>query len=620
MSAEPDPGAQASAEPLLTVRNLHVESRGRGDESREIVAGLSLDLADGETIGIVGESGSGKSLSARAIMRLLPPGVQATGSVFYRGRDIFKLSSREMLNVRGSQISMLLQDPFTMLNPLLRTGGHIEESLVSTSKRPGGGSARRDEAARRLAEVGITNRNVLDRYPFQLSGGMRQRVALAAALARDPEVLIADEPSTALDVTTQAEILNLLKRVQESRGMGLVLITHDLRVAFSVCDRIYVLYAGALMETGPAYDLEVEPLHPYTLGLLLSEPAVDRRHVTLTAIEGSVPAPAEVAGTCRFAPRCRWAHDECKTGEPALVNRTATRASACIRIDEVRDEMAAMRSAGRRSAPVTTIRDTPPDGLVQIDGLRKTFRDRSGGGSVDALAGVSITVGRNESVGLVGESGSGKTTLGRCLVGLETPTSGVVSIDGINASDLASLSKRERIRVRQTVQIVFQDPYSSLDPMQTVGSALREILNFNGHPKETSNARVSELLERVGLPAGYAKRRPTALSGGERQRVAIARTLAVNPQLVVCDEPVSALDVSVQAQILNLFRTLRSEIGLSYLFISHDLAVIRQIVDRLYVLYRGEIVEEGPVDAVLDQPQHEYTAKLIASIPTSALS
>ena len=524
-----------------------------------------------------------------------------------------------MAAVRGSQLTMLLQDPFTMLNPLLRSGKHIEEVLHLTAGRTSA-ATRKSEARRRLAEVGIADPNVADRYPFQLSGGMRQRVALAAALAQDPDVLIADEPSTALDVTTQAEILNLLKRVQEARGMGLVLITHDLRVAFSVCDRVYVLYAGALLESGPAEALEAEPLHPYSLGLLLSEPPVDRRQHKLTAIEGAVPSPAEVAGMCRFSPRCRWARPICLEGEPALYQTTPGHETACIRLPEIRDEMRQLRQVAR--TPVVdgaSATDSESDQLVRVVGVRKIFRDRSRGSEVHALSGVSISVGRNESVGLVGESGSGKTTLGRCLVGLEKPTDGSVLIDGIDASDLDKLSKSQRLQVRRTVQIVFQDPYSSLDPMQTVGSALREVLGVNGYPRDGIGDRIAELLSHVGLPAGYVHRRPAALSGGERQRVAIARTLAVGPELIVCDEPVSALDVSVQAQILNLFGSLKKELGLSYLFITHDLAVVRQVVDRVYVMYQGEIVEEGPVDEVLDRPQHDYTSRLIASIPRSAV-
>ncbi|MBA3844500.1 MAG: ABC transporter ATP-binding protein, partial [Actinobacteria bacterium] len=472
----------SAAEQLLSVRGLAVEYRGTHGERREIVAGFDLDLAAGETIGIVGESGSGKSLSARAIVRLLPPGVHADGSIRYRGRELSDAPDRVMAGLRGSSISMLLQDPFTMLNPLLRTGRHIEECLamVSGSHRRGDHRALRAEAARRLSEVGISDPAVLDRYPFQLSGGMRQRVALAAALARDPDILIADEPSTALDVTTQAEILRLLKSVQEDRGMGLILITHDLRVAFNVCDRVYVLYAGAVLETAPAHALEREPLHPYSLGLLLSEPAIDRKHEALTAIEGSVPSPAEVAGMCRFAPRCRWAADVCRSGEPPLLGVEQARRTACIRLGEIRGEMQEMRTAAPAQALNSVVRITTEAPLVRIDQLRKVFRDRSGGGEVHALGGVTIEVGRNESVGIVGESGSGKTTLGRCLVGLERPTSGEVLVDGIDASELGKLPRDERVRVRQTVQMVFQDPYSSLDPMQSVGSALNEVLHFNG--------------------------------------------------------------------------------------------------------------------------------------------
>jgi peptide/nickel transport system ATP-binding protein len=400
--------------------------------------------------------------------------------------------------------------------------------------------------------------------------------------------------------------------------MGLVLITHDLRVAFSVCDRVYVLYAGSLMEAAPADELEAEPLHPYSLGLLLSEPAADRRLPQLVAIEGAVPAPAHVAGMCNFAPRCRWAQPRCRDGDPPLREVAPGRLSACVRIEEIRGELGTERVETRERHAEPVAPAAPPEPLVRVDDLRKVFPGR-GGREVHALRGVTIEVGRNESVGLVGESGSGKTTLGRCLVGLETPTSGRIDIDGVDASDYAAVDQERRVRLRRTAQIVFQDPYSSLDAMQTVGSSLREVLRVNGYPKARVAERVDELLGLVGLPRGYAGRRPEALSGGERQRVAIARTLAVEPKVIVCDEPVSALDVSVQAQILNLFRTLKDELGLSLLFITHDLAVVRQVVERVYVLYRGEVVEEGPVGQVLDDPQHDYTARLVASIPRSEL-
>ena len=520
--------------------------------------------------------------------------------------------------MRGSSISMLFQDPFTMLNPLLRCSKHIEEVLRIRPEAPiRDGAAGKREAIKRLAEVGITDETAADRYPFQLSGGMRQRVGIAAALAGDPKILIADEPSTALDVTTQAEILDLLKAVQRGRGMGLILITHDLRVAFSVADRVYVLYAGSLVEVSRADALEEEPLHPYSLGLLLSEPAADRRLPRLVAIEGSVPSPDEVAGQCSFAPRCRWVQPACLEAKPSLRVAGTGRETACVRIDDIRSEMRLTHHAAtepeqerRTVAPISS------EPILQITDLLKIFEGR--GGEVRALNGVSIDVGVNESVGLVGESGSGKTTLGRCVVGLETPTSGTISVGGIPASDYRDLTRDQRSAIRRTAQIVFQDPYSSLDRTETVGAALRVALVVNGYPRDGAKRRIDELLDLVGLPTGYAKRRPAALSGGERQRVSIARTLAVEPKLIVCDEPVSALDVSVQAQILNLFRDLREQFGLSYLFITHDLAVVRQVVERVYVLHRGIVVEQGTTEQVLDRPEHDYTRRLIASIPRSA--
>ena len=546
--------------------------------------------------------------------------MEATGEVNYGGRNLLAGSERAMTHVRGSEIGLIFQDPFTMLNPLLPCGKHIEESLRAGADHRRGSRGMGAEVARRLAEVGIDDPKVADRYPFELSGGMRQRVGIAAALARDPRLLIADEPSTALDVTTQKEILALLKSLQESRGMGLILITHDLRVAFAMCDRIYVLYAGSVLEVGPSTTVEQEPLHPYTLGLLLSEPPADRRLEQFATIEGSVPDPDDVARRCTFAPRCGWATDVCRAGKPLLVEVGERRLSACVRLPEIREQMLASRQLAEQSAGAP---DAPPsaDPLVSVTGVRKVFKAGSGGmrktQKVVALDGVSIKVGAHESVGLVGESGSGKTTLGRCLVGLETPTDGEIVIDGVDASRYHKLSSKDRKRMRRTVQIIFQDPYSTLNPKRSVGTTLTEALAV-GYPDEKKVGRkLDGLLERVGLPASYAKRKPGALSGGERQRVAIARALAVNPRLIVCDEPVSALDVSVQAQILNLFREIRDELGISYLFITHDLAVVRQIVDRVYVLCKGEIVEEGQVGRVLDQPQHPYTVKLVDSIPRS---
>jgi peptide/nickel transport system ATP-binding protein len=592
---------------LLSVRGLAVAAG-----TRAITTGIDLDVRRGESIAIVGESGSGKSLTAKAIARLLPPGVSAAGEVHFDGVDLITLPEQEMRLMRGNRISLVLQDPFTMMNPLLKCGTHIEEML--RDRREFSASARRAEEVRqRLVEVGITDPDVAHRMPFQLSGGMCQRVALAAALARDPELLIADEPSTALDVTTQAEIIKLLKRIQQARGMSLILITHDLRLAFSSCERIYVLYAGSVMESGDTADVERDPFHPYTLGLLLSEPPADKRVSRLIAIRGSVPRPDDVAGRCSFADRCDWAHEECRAAKPRLVETLPGHFTACIRRREIKGEMQTLRNRASVAALAAPAVAGLPEPLVSVTAVVKTFAGRHGR-LVRALKGVSLQVWPGESVGLVGESGSGKTTLGRCLVGLETPTSGEIRIAGIDASDFSAIARADRMKVRRTIQMVFQDPYATLNPRHTVRRSLAEALRA-AQASGDESASVHTLLDDVGLPGDYCERRPASLSGGERQRVAVARSLAVGPQILVCDEPVSALDVSVQAQILNLFKRLQDEHGLSYLFITHDLAVVRQVVDRLYVLYLGEIVESGPTEEVMSRPRHAYTRRLIDAIP-----
>jgi peptide/nickel transport system ATP-binding protein len=576
-----------------------------------IVSSISLSVRPGETIGIVGESGSGKSMTARAIIGLLPPTVVARGEVLYGERNLLSLRERQWRAIRGREIGLILQDPFTMLNPVMRCGRIIEESLRRDGPDRLNRRERRAEVERRLREVGISA-DVAERHPFQLSGGMRQRVAIAAALAPEPRVLIADEPSTALDVTTQREILMLLKSVQKARAMGLILITHDLRVAFSMCDRIYVLYAGSLLEVGPAAELDAEPLHPYAHGLLLSEPPADHRVPELSAIPGSVPTPDEVANCCAFAPRCRWAASVCRDGMPPLLEVEPERLSACVRLPEIRHEMARLRQRIEEHELVQPS-SRPAGGLVQIRNIRKVFRN--GNHEVVALHGVSLDIGENESVGLVGESGSGKTTLARLLVGLEHLSGGEITIDGANASDWTQLSRSDLKRLRSTIQIIFQDPYSSLNPMRTVGWTLSEAITTHDRAPRDVAGQVRELLESVGLSPAYAQRKPVALSGGERQRVAIARALAVRPRILICDEPVSSLDVSVQAQILNLFAALRRERGLAYLFITHDLSIVRQIVEHVYVLFQGQIVESGPAERVLTQARDPYTIKLLESVP-----
>jgi peptide/nickel transport system ATP-binding protein len=602
---------RSAVKPMLEVEGLRID-RVRPSQKDTIVNSVSLSVGVGETVGIVGESGSGKSMTARAIVGLLPPTLVAHGEVRYSGRNLLALKERAWRAVRGREIGLILQDPFTMLNPVLRCGRILEESLLPEHGLRG--RERRSEAMRRLAEVGIADETVFDRYPFQLSGGMRQRVAIAAALARDPRVLIADEPSTALDVATQREVLALIKRIQEARGMGLILITHDLRVAFATCDRIHVLYAGSLVEVGASAELEAEPLHPYSHGLLLSEPPADHRVRELVTIPGSVPAPDDVAGSCTFAPRCRWAAEVCRRAAPALVEVAPGRLSACVRLPEIRTDMVTVRERAEREARPLERRRAEA-ALIQVRRVRKVFH--TGHRTVTALDSVSIDVGANESVGIVGESGSGKTTLARLLVGLEHATSGEIWIDGISAGNWAELRSEDRRKLRRNLQIIFQDPYSSLNPMRTVGGTLGEAITTHDSRVRNVATRVAALLQSVGLPASYAQRRPVALSGGERQRVAIARALAAEPRVLICDEPVSALDMSVQAQILNLFAALRAERGIGYLFITHDLSIVRQISDHLYVMHSGRIVESGPTEHVLKSPQDPYTIRLLESVPSA---
>jgi peptide/nickel transport system ATP-binding protein len=602
--------AEASHENELVVDGLAIDGIGH-QRSSSIVSSVSLSLRAGETIGIVGESGSGKSMTARALIGLLPSKLVASGAVHYRGRNILNSTPSQWRAIRGTEIALVMQDPFTMLNPTLRCGDILAESLRSEAHVRA--ADRRADALHRLAEIGIRDEEVVDRYPFQLSGGMRQRVALAAALARDPQILIADEPSTALDVSTQRDVLALLKRMQKTRGMGLILITHDLRVAFGMCDRIYVLYAGRLLETAPSNELQLEPLHPYSHGLLLSEPVADRRVPELVAIPGSVPTPDAVEGSCAFAPRCSWATSACSGARPQLSEVSPGRLSACLRIAEIRADMAARRISAEQPAQVTPP-PLPMNALISVRTVEKVFKN--GNRSMKALDGVSIDLQEDESVGLVGESGSGKTTLARMLVGLESATSGEIVIDGIPSSDWARLSAKDRRRLRRTVQIIFQDPYSSLNPMRSVGWTLAEAIGTHSPTRTRREKQVGRLLESVGLPAAYAQRRPAALSGGERQRVAVARALAAGPRVLICDEPVSALDVSVQAQIVNLLARCRVDRGIGYLFVTHDIALVRQVSERLYVMHDGSIVEEGPTERILGNPNHPYTVRLLSSVPT----
>ncbi|WP_245633983.1 ABC transporter ATP-binding protein [Amycolatopsis jejuensis] len=581
---------------------------------RTLVRDVGFELERGQTLGIVGESGSGKSMTARAVMRVLAENVVSAGQIEFDGVDLAAKTERELRPLRGARMNMVLQDPFTALNPLMTVGQHIRESLPPAIRRHR--SRSRSETAARLDEVGLEAASVADRYPFQLSGGMRQRVVLAAALAADPELLIADEPTTALDVTTQADILALLSRLQRTRAMALVLITHDLRVAFSVCDRVLVMYAGSVVEDAPATRLVDQPEHPYTIGLLGAEPPISHYAEELTSIPGNVPAADSVAEVCSFADRCQWQAPECVGSRPPLALVAPQHRSACRRSDELRPELRKLRQ--HLSVPSPQPAPSGKEPILTVTDLVKSYRVPTLVGKTrvtTAVNRVSFTIAADESLGLVGETGSGKTTIARCLLGLEHPDGGEIALSDIDISDYRRLSRSRRSEVRRLVQVVFQDPYSSLNAKLTIGATLAEAVRVRSDAGQV-NEEIAELLTMVGLPAEYAERRPGALSGGERQRVAIARAIAVRPQLLICDEPVAALDVSVQAQVLELLREIRGRYGTSFLFITHDLSVVRQMTERAIVLQGGEIVESGSTSDVLDHPQHPYTTRLIESIPT----
>ena len=611
MSADTD-------QPLLDVKNLGVTFHtDRGDVGA--VDGVTLRIDRGQTLGLVGESGSGKSALAQALMRLLPAGTTITGGLTFAGTDVLALDNRGLRRLRGHSIGMVFQDPNATLNPVRTIGAQLAET-VRVQLGEGGRAARRT-AVDLLGQVGLpTPDRQLSAYPHELSGGMRQRVMIALALAGEPELLIADEATTALDVSVQAQILALLRGIIDSRRMSMMLITHDLGVAASISDRLAVMYSGRLAELGPAADVLDRPQHPYTDALLRCIPAFDGvAGAPLITIEGQAPDPRQRPPGCAFAPRCALAQSRCGTETPALSPRGAGRLAACW-VTESGQPASAGDLPAKTSAPAAVTEAAADErSLLTVDDLRVTYRVRSrvfdrGPSTLVAVRGMSFELGAGETLGLVGESGSGKSSAARAVLRLEPAASGRISFAG---RDLNHLSGRALRGVRPDLQMVMQDITTSLDPRFTVAQVIAEpIIAQRIVPASERTAYIGELLDAVALPRHVADWQARDLSGGQRQRVNIARALASKPSLIVADEPTSALDVSVRAQILNLMKSLQQERRLAYLFISHDLAVVRQMSDRIAVLYLGKLVEVGTRDEICSAPQHPYTQALLAAVPT----
>ncbi|MET8684990.1 ABC transporter ATP-binding protein [Streptomyces sp. NPDC004732] len=604
-------------EPLLTLDGLRVDIVSR-ERTVHALDGVSLSLAPGEALGIVGESGCGKTMTALSVLGLLPPGGEITaGRVLFDGQDLAAARAPVLQDVRGNTIGMVFQDPLTSLNPTMTIGTQVAEPLLL--HRPGIG---RKEAWARAQEmlrlVGMPQpAERMKAYPHQLSGGMRQRVAIAMALVCEPKLLIADEPTTALDVTTQHQILELVDDLRARLGMAMILVTHDLGVIANRVDRVAVMYAGKVAEQADVRSLFARPRHRYTEALFaaLPERAADSG-TELHTIPGLPPNLAARPTGCRFAPRCTFATDECRTAEPPLVDDETQGQEHRFACFHPVPEDAASEDEIVVPAAAPAAR-APGEVLLELDSLVKEFPLKGGAfsrsrGTVSAVGGVSLSIRRGETFGMVGESGCGKTTLGRIVAGLDEPTGGAVRFEG---ADPSRMSRAERRAHRRRVQLMFQDSTAAMDPRMRVGEILREPLVIQGVGNRAEQEKlVAELLDAVGLPRGAVQRYPHEFSGGQRQRLGLARALTLSPDLVVADEPVSALDVSVQAQILNLMRELQRERGLTYLFISHDLAVVRHLADTVGVMYLGKLVESGPAEQVYAHPLHPYTRGLLDTV------
>jgi len=604
-----------SARPLIEIEDLNVQFVTSHGTVRA-VEGLSYSVHPGEMVAIVGESGSGKSVSALAVMRLLPGGTARTqGSIRFDGRELLQLSDEEMRRIRGRHIAMIFQEPMTSLNPVLKIGLQIMEPLTIHLEMDD--AAARARAIELLTLVGITDpESRLAQYPHQLSGGMRQRVMIAIGLACNPKLLIADEPTTALDVTIQAQILELMKDLSRRLDVAVVIITHNLGIVARYADRVNVMYAARLVESGTAEQVFSRPLHPYARGLLTAVPRLDRgRSAKLSTIEGAPPNLLAPPTGCRFRPRCRFAIEKCAQ-DPPFAQVEPGHLTACHRAHEIEAlDPAALRAPSQSKVAAINGHDAAP--ILSIAGAKKYFPVGAGlfrrAKLVRAVDDVTIDIKRGETLGLVGESGCGKSTLGRLVLRLEEPTGGEIRFEGV---DIAGLGRDQMIDVRKKMQVIFQDPYSSLNPRMTVGQIIAEPIHVHRIlPKAQIPERVAELLNVVGLFPYMGLRYPHELSGGQRQRVGIARALAVDPRVIVCDEAVSALDVSIQGQVINLLEELQQRLGLTYLFIAHDLAVVRHISSKVAVMYLGRIVEYASSDELFADPKHPYTRALLAAAP-----
>ena len=598
--------------PLMLVRDLGVQFPVGGGHIAA-VRELTFSVNAKETVAIVGESGSGKSSSALALLGLLPRAAKTTGSVLFEGTELLGAGDKVWQHLRGARIAYVPQNPFGSLNPVYTIGQQIVEAITAHD-----GHISRDEARVRALELiesmGIDNPLArFDAYPHQISGGMRQRAVIAMALANRPSLIVADEPTSALDVTVQAQVLDALDRAREVSSASLLLITHDLGLVARHADRVVVMYGGRCVESGSVATVFAQPRMPYTMGLLGAVPRID-----ISAEDPLVRMPAPSAQVleqgCQFADRCPAATEICATDRPALRELGGGHQAACHFADDMgRTTALTLFPTTETSAPTPNRADRPQEPLLSVQNLVKHFvmphRASGTGSTVHAVCDISLEVMRGETLAVVGESGSGKTTLNRTLVRMEEPTSGTITLDGM---DISHLSQRKLRPLRARFQMVLQDSTAALNPKLTVGALIREPLAIHG---KEDPARVPELLTLVGLPTGVSSRFPGELSGGQRQRVAIARALAVEPDVLILDEPVSALDVSVQADVLALLREIQRKLGVSYIFVTHDLGVARHIADRVAVMYLGQIVESGAADDLLTRPAHPYTQALVSAVP-----